>query len=267
MQRAFGVVGSVWIAALVSVGALPLTSAAAAAPPAVIAARHPSRGARAPATCPRSRQPVERNCGTASHDAPKKDRDDRRDRDDHDHDKDDHDQHGGGGNGPCTNTAGPVGALSKQVTFGGHTYTADPGGLTVSPGTVVTVTIASTPRSYDTPAQIWDCLFVGHPPALGGTDLGPAYDKAGSLAGTEPFTTSFTVPGQWEGETICDRGKASGGSNWDGGTLESNEFCFFVEPPAVVSETPWPALFVVLPMLAGGVALVVARRRRATPAT
>jgi len=48
--------------------------------------------------------------------------------------------------------------------------------------------------------------------------------------------------------------------------VESNQFCFFVEPPAVVAEAPWPALFVILPMLAGAVAIVIVRRRRAAPA-
>jgi hypothetical protein len=46
--------------------------------------------------------------------------------------------------------------------------------------------------------------------------------------------------------------------------VESNQFCFFVEPPAVVPEAPWPALFVILPMVA--VALAVARRRRSARA-
>jgi hypothetical protein len=33
-----------------------------------------------------------------------------------------------------------------------------------------------------------------------------------------------------------------------------------------VAETPWPALFVILPVLAGAVAIVIGRRRRAAAA-
>jgi hypothetical protein len=223
----------------------------------------PARRATTPAGCDRTRH---RGCSGqgSSSSTDRDDRDRDHDRDDNDHDQDDRDRDhlGGGGSGPCATTAGSAGALLKQVTFGGHTFTGDPGGLTVSPGEVVTVTISSPPGSIGQPEQVWDCLFVGHPPSLGGADLGATYDKAGYLPHGGPFTTSFTVLGKWQGQTICDRGKAAGGWDAPGGTLESNQFCFFVEPPAVVAETPWPALFVILPMLAAGIALVIARRRR-----
>ncbi len=273
MRRALGTLGSVALAACVCVAVPGLTSAAtaAAATPASSGAARPASRPRAggyqPRSCDDSRARTQ-SCGTEGDRSQPKDRDDH-DRDDRDHDKDDHDHAGGGtgGTGPCADTSGPSGALTKQVTVDGHTYTTDPGGLTVTPGDVVNVTISwSAWALHGAPAQVTDCLYVGRPPTLGGANLGASFDKAAAASSAAPFTTSFTVLGKWEGETVCDRGKASGAPGEWGGTVESNQFCFFVEPPAVVAETPWSALFVILPMFAGAAAIVIARRRRAATA-
>ena len=215
----------------------------------------PSTGRRPPAAALRRFEPRTQSCGTEGYGSQPKDRDDddrtitittrtttttarwaRRDR-------------------ARADTSGPSGALTKQVTVDGHAYTTDPGGLTVTPGDVVNVTISWSAWAPRCTVQVTDCLYVGRPPTLGGANLGASFDKADAVSFTAPFTTSFTVLGRWEGETVCDRGKASGALGEWGGTVESNQFCFFVEPPAVVAETPWPALFVILPMVAGAAAI------------
>ena len=204
---------------------------------------------------------------------------------------------GSPGSDACRGKSGPTSPnFTKSVTVDGTTYTSDPGGLTLNPGQTVGVTLSWAPSLFDgTPDEAWDCVFLGEPGTLGGTDLDQprAHHRRGRHRGhgrggfhlhdtferpatADPFMTSFTARAAWSGRTVCDRGQVLGraeGENhadWvgndDRSTVRSNQFCFFVNPGARVPEAPWSALLL-LPAVALTVGVVILRWRRGAAAT
>ncbi|HEV2309215.1 MAG TPA: neocarzinostatin apoprotein domain-containing protein [Acidimicrobiia bacterium] len=168
------------------------------------------------------------------------------------------------GDNACNGNSGAVGMSTKSITLEGKTYTSDPGNLTAKSGDTVSVTIGwSTSLFKGNAEQVWDCVYFGSPPGLGGTDLGQPYDTFEKPATTEPFVTSFVVHAAWAGQDVCDRGRVSGmpTGSFDG-TQKSNQFCFFVQPAGQVAEAPWPVLLGVVGIVVGAAFVIFQLRRR-----